>query len=81
MSDLREQAKEIDAAVHALWVALANAHIHPADRGVLFGVFVVGNVVGLTDGVGLLSPLYAVVLVVLAAALAWVIDAVARAKI
>ena len=81
MSDLEGQMRELNAAVHAFWVALADAHIYPADRGILFGVFVVGNVVGVTDGMGLLSPLYAAVLVVLAAALAWVIDALARAKI
>jgi hypothetical protein len=71
---------EWDAAVREFWRALAAGKIYPPDRAILAVVFVVGLVIAIHDGLGLIAPFYALALVGLAALLALVIDALAKAK-
>ena len=73
-----EDRAKFDAAIRQFWAALSE--MPPPDRLILIGVFVVGVVVGARDGLGLLTPFYALVLVTLAIGLWWVIRELARTK-
>lgn len=72
---------DLGAALRELRRVVAGTRLWPLDLGELLigaGVFVVGLVVGLTSGLGLLSPFYAALLVVIAFVLRAVIVLAAR---
>ncbi len=71
--------KEWDEAVRALWAALSE--VEPFDRGVILGIFIVGLAVGIHEGLGLLAPFYALLLVSLGVAMFWALRELARTKL